>query len=199
MKTHLTSTHQLNFSAAGNHPKQQLSKTLSRRGYNLHEHGITIHTRGLQGYTPSRHHDSRKHPCPLTKWHAYRMHPVSSTMASLYGVCFGKGLTTYWTVPYLWQGQVVARNKYGGYRNKTRSTVNLGGLSLPVVVSTIQFLGSTQQGHHLVCLNIPSWIIPVTTRFQSHGHFSRDWFFLQISLDQHRHIWYMKITIVTYT
>ena len=28
-------------------------------------------------------------------------------MASLYGVCFGKGLTTYWTIPRLRQGQVV--------------------------------------------------------------------------------------------
>ena len=30
---------------------------------------------------------NRKHPCPRTRWHAYRPQPISSTMASLYGVC----------------------------------------------------------------------------------------------------------------
>ena len=30
---------------------------------------------------------NRKHPCPRTRWHAYWLQPVSSTMASLYGVC----------------------------------------------------------------------------------------------------------------
>ena len=77
---------------------------------------------------------NRKHPCPRTRWHAYRMHPVSSTMASLYGVCFGKGLITYWTIPYLWQGQVVVRSKYGGYWNKTRSTADSGGSSFPCMI-----------------------------------------------------------------
>ena len=77
---------------------------------------------------------NRKHPCPQTRWHAYRMPPVSSTMASLYGVCL-EGLTTYWTVPYLRQGQVVARNKYGGYWSKTRSTADSGGSSIPRMIS----------------------------------------------------------------
>ena len=30
---------------------------------------------------------NRKHPCPRTRWPAYRLQTVSSTMASLYGVC----------------------------------------------------------------------------------------------------------------
>jgi len=47
----------------------------------------------------------------------------------------GNGLTTYWTVPYLWQGQVVVWNKYGGYWNKTRSTADSGGLSIPCMIS----------------------------------------------------------------
>ena len=31
---------------------------------------------------------NRKHPCPRTRWPAYQLQPVSSTMASLYGVCW---------------------------------------------------------------------------------------------------------------
>ena len=31
---------------------------------------------------------NRKHPCPRTRWPAYWMQPVSSTMASMYGVCW---------------------------------------------------------------------------------------------------------------
>ena len=31
---------------------------------------------------------NRKHPCPRTRWPAYRLQPISSTMASLYGVCW---------------------------------------------------------------------------------------------------------------
>ena len=73
---------------------------------------------------------NRKHPCPRTKWHVYRRPPVSSTMASLYGVCFGKGLTTYWTIPYLRQGQVVVQNKYGELLNKSRLTTDSGGPSI---------------------------------------------------------------------
>ena len=48
----------------------------------------------------------------------------------------GQGLTTYWTVPYLRQGQVAARNKYGGYWNKTRSTADSGGLSISCMISS---------------------------------------------------------------
>ena len=82
------------------------------------------------------------------------MHPVSSTMASLYGVCFGKGLTTYWTVPYLWQGQVVVQNKYGGYWNKTRSTADSGGLSIPCMISIANVFQPTDRiptHHTLLC------------------------------------------------
>ena len=45
-----------------------------------------------------------------------------------------KGLTTYWTVPYLRQGQVVLRNKYGGHWNKTRSTADSGGPSIHCMI-----------------------------------------------------------------
>ena len=67
------------------------------------------------------------------------------------------------------------------------------------MISTTYFLSGTKQGHHMACANMPSLFILVTTRFQSHGHFSRDRFFLQISVDQHIHIWYRKITILTHT
>ena len=42
-------------------------------------------------------------------------------------------------------------------------------LSFPAVISTIKFLGSTQQGHHLACTNMPLLIILVITRILSHG------------------------------
>ena len=74
--------------------------------------GSNLYSRALSGAPPLG--PNQKHPCPRTKWHAYRRPPVSSTMASLYGVCFGKGLTTYWTIPCPLQGQVVVLTK-GSY------------------------------------------------------------------------------------
>ena len=65
-------------------------------------------------------------------------------------VCARKGLTTYWTVPYLWQGQVVVRNKYGGYWNKTRSTADSGGSSIPCMISITNISQLTDRitAHH---------------------------------------------------
>ena len=77
----------------------------------------------------------------------------------------GKGLTAYRTVPYLWQGQVVVRNKYGGYWNKTQSTVDSGGLSIPCMVSITNMFQPTDK---------------ITTHHTSlcrtrHNHLDEDW------------------------
>ena len=58
-------------------------------------------------------------------------------------------------------------------------------------------LGDTQQGHHLACPNMPSLIILVITRIQSHGHVPRDWI-LFCSLVQ-SNMGTRKICILTYT
>ena len=65
-------------------------------------------------------------------------------------VCAREGLTTYWTVPYLRQGQVVVRNKYGGYWNKTRSMVDSGGLSISCMISITNIFQPTDRitTHH---------------------------------------------------
>ena len=57
---------------------------------------------------------NRKHPCPRTEWQALIRGHGTFITASLYGVCFGKGLTTYWTIPCPLQGQVVVPTK-GSY------------------------------------------------------------------------------------
>ena len=57
---------------------------------------------------------NRKHPCPQTGWLALIHGHGTLITASLYGVCFGKGLTTYWTIPCPLQGQVVVPTK-GSY------------------------------------------------------------------------------------
>ena len=123
------------------------------------------------------------------------MQPVSSTMASL-TVCARKGLTTYWTVPYLWQGQVVVWNKYGGYWKKTRSMVDSGGFSIPCMISITNMFQPTDR---------------ITTHHTSlchtgHNHLDEDWRqarvyprqrLSRISSDRHeRHT--RVITITTY-
>ena len=57
---------------------------------------------------------NRKHPCPRTEWQALIRGHGTFITASLYSVCFGKGLTTYWTIPCPLQGQVVVPTK-GSY------------------------------------------------------------------------------------
>ena len=73
------------------------------------------------------------------------MEPSSRPLCTM---CARKGLTTYWTVPYLWQGQVVVRNKCGGYQNKTRSMVDSGGLSIPCMINIRIYISSNRQNHH---------------------------------------------------
>ena len=70
-------------------------------------------------------------------------------------VCARKGLTTYWTVPYLRQGQVVVRNKYGGYWNKTRSTADSGGSSIPCMISITKNISTNRQNHRSSYLIMP--------------------------------------------
>ena len=74
-----------------------------------------------------------------------------------------KGLTTYWTVPYLWQGQVVVRNKYGGYWNKTRSTVDSGGLSIPCMISITNIFQPTESPLISPYHAIPDITVPAET------------------------------------
>jgi hypothetical protein len=71
-----------------------------------------------------------------------------------------KGLTTYWTIPYLRQGQVVARSKNGGYWHKTRSMVISGGLSIPCMIITTNIFHTNRQNHHSSYLIMPYWIYP---------------------------------------
>ena len=90
-------------------------------------------------------------------------------------VCARKGVINLLNHTSLTGRLMAARNKYGGYRNKTQSTVDSGGLLIfPAVISTTYILGDTQQGYHLACHNMPSLIILVITRVQSHGHVPHD-------------------------
>ena len=102
----------------------------------------------------------------------------------------GKGLTTYWTIPYPRQGQVVARIKYGGYRNKTQSTVDSGGYVF------LQWLA--QQNFSVVPNRVTTWRVPTCPywSFSSPREFSLTVTspvtnsFLQICPDQLGHIWH---------
>ena len=83
-----------------------------------------------------------------------------------------KGLTTYWTVPYLRQGQVVVRNKYGGYRNKTRSTVDSGGLCFlqGLAQQSIPSTVSPGQGHNPCLLPHISHDTTMSNMARAHQH-----------------------------
>jgi hypothetical protein len=113
-------------------------------------------------------------PMPPDSMTGFSPRSVETLIVALCVVCTWTRVSNLLNRTLLAEGPVAARNKYGGYRNKTRSTVRLRRLSFPAVIITIKFLGSTQQGHHLACPNMPLLIILVTTRIQSHGHFTCD-------------------------
>ena len=75
----------------------------------------------------------------------------------------GQGLTTYRTVPYLWQGQVAARNKYGGYWNKTQSTADSGGLSISCMTCITQISQPTESPLIIPYNAIPDITVPTKT------------------------------------
>ena len=112
--------------------------------------------------------------------------PLETLTVALCMVCTWTRVNNLLNHTFLAKGPVAARNKYGGYRNKTRSTVRLRRLSFPAVISTTKFLSSTPQGHYLACTNMPFQIILVITRIQSHGHSLVTDSFQQFSPDHHR-------------
>ena len=82
-----------------------------------------------------------------------------------------KGLTTYWTVPYLRQGQVVVRNKYGGYWNKTRSTVDSGGfLKIPCMICKTNIFSINRITAHYTLLCHTGHDRPNGDRRQAHAY-----------------------------
>ena len=82
-----------------------------------------------------------KHPCPLTGWLALIHGHGTLITASLYGVCFGKGLTTYWTIPCPLQGQVVVPTK-GSYWSR------LGLQPTQVVQESTNHITTSEINHH---------------------------------------------------
>jgi hypothetical protein len=113
--------------------------------------------------------------------------PVETLIVALCVVCTWTGVNNLLNHTFLAKGHVEARNKYGGYRNKTRSTVRLRRLSFPAVISTIQ-----------VSRYYPTGSLPgmhqhaLTDHSCHHENFvsrsiSRDRFFSAISPDQHKH------------
>ena len=69
-------------------------------------------------------------------------------MASLYGVCFGKGLTTYWTIPCPLQEQVVVPTK-GSYWSI------LGLQPTQVVQVSTNNITTSEINHHSSSLTMP--------------------------------------------
>ena len=84
---------------------------------------------------------NRKHPCPRTEWQALIRGHGTFITASLYGVCFGKGLTTYWTIPCPLQGQVVVPTK-GSYWSR------LGLQPTQVVQVSTNNITTSEINHH---------------------------------------------------
>ena len=78
-------------------------------------------------------------------------------------VCARKRLTTYWTAPYLWQGQVVAQNKCGGYWNKTRSMADSGGLWVPCMTCITNIFQPTESPPIIPYYAIPDITVPTET------------------------------------
>ena len=58
---------------------------------------------------------------------------------------------------------MVVRNKYGGYWNKTRSTVDSGGLSIPCMISITNIFQPTESPLILPCHAIPDITVPTET------------------------------------
>ena len=84
---------------------------------------------------------NQKHPCPRTEWQALIHGHGTLITASLYGVCFGKGLTTYWTIPCPLQGQVVVPTK-GSYWSR------LGLQPTQVVQVSTNNITTSEINHH---------------------------------------------------
>ena len=89
-----------------------------------------------------------KHPCPRTGWLALIHGHGTLITASLYGVCFGKGLTTYWTIPCPLQGQVVVPTK-GSYWTR------LGLQPTQVIQVSTNNITTSEINHHSSSLTKP--------------------------------------------
>ena len=127
------------------------------------DHKIYITRAKIRGATPLGY--NRNTPMPPDPMTGFS--PVANGnphRSPLYGVYLDRGYQL--TEPYptcdrdMWQHE--SSMGVTGTRLDVRS--DSGGLSFPVVISTVKFLGSTQQGHNLACPDMPLLIILVTTR-----------------------------------
>ena len=105
---------------------------------------------------------NRKHPCPRTRWPAYQLQPVSSTMASLYGVCW-KEVDNLLNRTLLAVETSGSTKQVWGYWNKTRSTVDSGGLSIPCMISITNIFQPTESPLISPYHAIPDITVPTET------------------------------------
>ena len=80
---------------------------------------------------------------------------------------------------------MVARNKCGGYWNKTRSTVDSGGLCVTCMISITNMFSTNRHNHHSSCLTVSyrtqssqrpetSSCLPKTEAFPSSFRYARE-------------------------
>ena len=78
-------------------------------------------------------------------------------------VCAGKGVNNLLNRTLPVAGTSGSTNQYGGYRYKTRSTVNSGGLSIPCMISMTNIFQPTESPLISPCHATPDITVPTET------------------------------------